>query len=696
MKLFNIRFIIIFLLTTTVFSQKVDLDKERASIYFVQLPEDPILDKSKRTYSVHSSVTSFEEKIKLYGFTKTKEDGVIQIKITVNDVGTTPVKISERIKEEKDRDGNVTGTKTFYQASMQYAITGKCFVTIKGKEEYNFPLGNKGEFKSKETNSLEHTKKYFPTNRSTLVENVKKQFIQDKIGLINDKLNHFYGYPTDLREQAFWVLDSEKNTDYEGYQRQYKRIKEVFLRMKANQPVTSSHTQYLDNFETYFNELVERYPLDSKKHKKMRYASYFNLAQLYYNFDMPDKAILYANKLIENGYDKSNGKKIIKRANTLKELFSKNKVSSTHFMVETIDDLPHSPVDQNTEETVKKEAPAHHKKEVTESKNTIPNTIYQLSGNSEENTPIIKKIIEDIEATTLVFGDFGLMLEGEYTIENDTVSGKKYYSLSNDDKYKKVSLIIKEGKIIGADLNGSTLDIVFEDGIVKRISAKSLSNFDYTFYRNADGRVSKIENPFSNGRVQWIDFTYKNGKVSEVIKYFKKGKLGKIVTTILESTPNTFKASTSEYPHKVKEFSKQRNITVSKLGENKFKTERVFDFGEGRVTKTVTNLQYTDFDKIKRSSKTTNETKKDVEDYEYLDEKLSKTTRIVSKDGKTLSKTVNIFFDLKDQGASLPEYEWREGRYEFDANNELNFVERDGKFKRKENGAWSDWKYMSM
>ncbi len=318
------------------------------------------------------------------------------------------------------------------------------------------------------------------------------------------------------------------------------------------------------------------------------------------------------------------------------------------------------------------------------------------AASSYEDNPAAKRTIEDIEAAFLVFEDFGFMLEGEYTVENNTISGKKYYSLSDGDKYKKISLLIEEGKIIGADVEGNKLDIIFEGDKVKKISAESLSNFEYTFYRNAEGNVAKIENPFSNGKIQWIDFVYNNGKVSEITKYFKKGKFGKTVTTILENTPAKFKASLSEYPHKAKEFSKQRNITVSKLEENKFMIERVFNFGKGRKTNTTINIQYTNFNKIKRWAKTTNETKKDIKEYEYLNEKLSKSTAILSNNEEILSKTIYIYFDLKEQGTSLPEYEWREGRYEFDANNELNFVERDGKFKRKENGAWTDWKHIRM
>ena len=69
----------------------------------------------------------------------------------------------------------------------------------------------------------------------------------------------------------------------------------------------------------------------------MRYASYYNSANLYYQFGMLDKATEYANKVIDNDYDKKDGKSIIKKSIKLKKLFDKNKTTTRNFKIETLD-----------------------------------------------------------------------------------------------------------------------------------------------------------------------------------------------------------------------------------------------------------------------------------------------------------------------------------------------------------------------
>ena len=49
----------------------------------------------------------------------------------------------------------------------------------------------------------------------------------------------------------------------------------------------------------------------------MRYATYYNLAQLYLIFDMPEKAIEMGDKIIANDYDTRDGKKFKEEAEKL-------------------------------------------------------------------------------------------------------------------------------------------------------------------------------------------------------------------------------------------------------------------------------------------------------------------------------------------------------------------------------------------
>ena len=70
-----------------------------------------------------------------------------------------------------------------------------------------------------------------------------------------------------------------------------------------------------------------------KPHKKMRYATYYNLAQLYLIFDMPEKAIEMGDKIIANDYDTRDGKKFKEEAEKLIHLMNINHTKTRHFSV---------------------------------------------------------------------------------------------------------------------------------------------------------------------------------------------------------------------------------------------------------------------------------------------------------------------------------------------------------------------------
>ncbi len=86
----------------------------------------------------------------------------------------------------------------------------------------------------------------------------------------------------------------------------------------------------------YFEGLKSKYASDDKTDKKLRYASFYNLAFLYYYLDMPDKAIEKANELIKNDYDEKDGKAWVTKATELKKVMELNQVKTTHLAIEEI------------------------------------------------------------------------------------------------------------------------------------------------------------------------------------------------------------------------------------------------------------------------------------------------------------------------------------------------------------------------
>jgi hypothetical protein len=81
----------------------------------------------------------------------------------------------------------------------------------------------------------------------------------------------------------------------------------------------------------YFNSVKKKYASSSKWDKKLRYASYFNLAKIYWYLDDPDAAMKEATELVINGYDSKDGKRLENVSVDLKVQMRQAKMNSRHF-----------------------------------------------------------------------------------------------------------------------------------------------------------------------------------------------------------------------------------------------------------------------------------------------------------------------------------------------------------------------------
>ena len=84
----------------------------------------------------------------------------------------------------------------------------------------------------------------------------------------------------------------------------------------------------------YF-EIIKTTYSGSKKHdRKIRYASYFNLAVLYYYLDDPEQMMKEANGLILNDFHTAVGKSFQETALRLKNQFQQSNIYTRHFNID--------------------------------------------------------------------------------------------------------------------------------------------------------------------------------------------------------------------------------------------------------------------------------------------------------------------------------------------------------------------------
>ncbi len=337
-------------------AQSTNLAKKPFKVSHIKLPSNPILDDSRRTYSTNSKF------IYLHGFSKVQSGASLDITLDYQGITAGEFEIQKNLIERKDSDGKVTSTYYEYQvvvdynsrATIQVANTGTAEVT-----EQNYSENN--TLKSRSFSSVEEAKKYYYNNRS----NIKKRYRSEQwvriIRRIRNYLNENYGYiPFENNYETFQILSSKKHPEYGTHQKAYEDLKSIFERMNYKEPIDALLLRAKPIIQS-FEEITQKYTATKRKERKLRHASYYNIAKIYYFLDNPDKTRAYALKIIENDFNASEGRSLMNMADRLHERFVVNQLSTRHFDVITEDltDVNLTPFSEEGDEK-EEEKPIEH------------------------------------------------------------------------------------------------------------------------------------------------------------------------------------------------------------------------------------------------------------------------------------------------------------------------------------------------
>ncbi|CAL2058047.1 hypothetical protein [Tenacibaculum sp. 190524A05c] len=331
------------LLTGTIsFGQRTNLDRERFHVSLVNLPSEPIVDNSQRTYSINLGGVSVS------GFTRVKAPGNIDVKFTSSGTTISDARI-DKTKHEKKKDGKVVSVSYTYVAKATYKSTYTINVinALTGKS-YEKSFVESSKYSSNSFDSNYKAEKHYKNNKYDLRSNYRIKHKKAVKSRIKSFLNSRYGYvPYSTKNEVFWILASKKHPEYAMHNEAYTKAKNAFAKMKYDEP-TDELAKELEPVIEYFKSVIPKYPGTKRKMRKIKYASYYNLANIYYYLDMPDKVQEYGQKIIDNDYDKSDGRRFLRYAESLKESMEKNNMKSRHMKVVT-EDL--SNVEDEKEET---------------------------------------------------------------------------------------------------------------------------------------------------------------------------------------------------------------------------------------------------------------------------------------------------------------------------------------------------------
>lgn len=345
MKSHSLLFVL--LLPVIAIAQKVDLDRFTFTSQFRTLPLAR-LDTSYRTYNVSVEGTKLmqnylsemtpEKSVVLEGWRQLDQQGHITFKIKLEDLLPESMRVQERVEIQKDRTGRQIGTRTTYYQEVVYTFAAEAeIVDYKGVPIANLPLSdrsNKRVYRSPEFALKPLAEAYFVMNALNVTGQLYRNCVNQSMNYLNNYANENFGYGEVTVTDHMWILDSRKHPEYDKHREAFLKLKDILFGLSASKPIDGVREQ-LQPVIKYFESVKKNYNGRSKHERKLRYASYFNLAVIYYYLDDPQAMMKEASGLILNDYDARDGRALEQTAIRLKNLFEQTGIYTRHFPIDT-------------------------------------------------------------------------------------------------------------------------------------------------------------------------------------------------------------------------------------------------------------------------------------------------------------------------------------------------------------------------
>lgn len=328
--------------------KKVDLDRYNFNVQFHSLPAMH-LDSSYHTYNVVVEGTkmmqSFLQQLSpansviLDGWRKLPQAGHITIKVKLEDLLPESISIKERTEIIKNPLSQVAGTRILYHEEVVYTFAATAVINdYKGAHVLDEVLADRGYkqvYSSPEFPFSKLAEGYFLINTKSTTGELYRSCVYRAMHYLSDRMTDNFGFGEVTVKDMMWIVGSKKHPEYTAQRDAFRQLTEVLFSMNANQSIDGAREQ-LKPVIDYFESIKQKYTSTNKHDRKMRYASYFNLAVLYYYLDDPQAMMKEATGLVLNDYDVRDGKAFEESASRLKNLFQKANIYTRHFKIDSL------------------------------------------------------------------------------------------------------------------------------------------------------------------------------------------------------------------------------------------------------------------------------------------------------------------------------------------------------------------------
>ncbi len=325
--------------------QKVDLDRFNFSSQFRRLPSIQ-LDSNYRTYNVVVQGTQLmqsylremtpEKSVYLEGWKWMNRNGHISFNVKLEDLLPESVSVQERVDIKTDKTGKEISRRIFYCQEVVYTFAATADITdYKGAHIMDMILADRGYkqvYKSPEFPIRQLAEGYFVINALKVTGQLYKNCVNRAMDYLSSTSTDNFGYGVLNVTDFMWILGNRKHPEYMSHRKAFLELKDVLFSLDANSSIVGVRER-LKPVINYFESIKKNYTSSSKQDRKLRYASYYNLAKLYYYLDDPQAMMKEASGLILNDFDTSDGKSLEQSAKWLKDLFTQTQTTTRHFPI---------------------------------------------------------------------------------------------------------------------------------------------------------------------------------------------------------------------------------------------------------------------------------------------------------------------------------------------------------------------------
>jgi hypothetical protein len=327
--------------------KNVDLDRYNFTVQLRTLPSTKI-DSSYHTYNVEIESTKLmqpllselepEKNVLLEGWKKIETNGHLTVHVKLEDLLPESVSIKERTENIKDKNGVVTGTRTFYHEEVIYTFAATASIDdYKGihiGDEILASRSNKRVFTSPEFPVKALAQGYFAINSLSVTKTLFRNCINEAMHSLSNRITENFGFAIVTSHDFMWIVDSKKDPEYAAHRQAFLTISDVLFGINAVFSIDSARAT-LKPVIDYFESIKKMYSSSGKHDRKLRYASYYNLAVLYYYLDDPQQMMREANGLELNDFDAGDAKGFQQTATWLKNIFQQTNIYTRHFYIDT-------------------------------------------------------------------------------------------------------------------------------------------------------------------------------------------------------------------------------------------------------------------------------------------------------------------------------------------------------------------------